>query len=227
MSGVQPSVNQIVRDTADAFIASGLADHGFSYINIDDGWEGMRCDKGRIRGNQKFPDMKALAEYIHSYGLKLGIYSSPGIKTCAGYEGSLGHEQQDAESFAEWRIDYLKYDWCSYKARLPHIRWPHLDREDHLFFQYIFPREELKKPYQLMRKALDQVDRDIVYSISPKKLKGVNNVAHWGIVITMRVGFSGLINPALDGNYDVIFGSLICAVGILFYYLGFRSTMEM
>ena len=66
--------NQIVRDTADAFIASGLADHGFSYINLNDGWEGMRCDKGRIRGNQKFPDMKALAEYIHSYGLKLGIY---------------------------------------------------------------------------------------------------------------------------------------------------------
>jgi alpha-galactosidase len=102
-----------VRAQADAMAASGLRDAGYRYINIDDTWEGQRDAQGVIHPNAKFPDMKALADYVHSKGLKLGIYSSPGPKTCAGYEGSLGHEAQDAKTYAAWGIDYLKYDLCS------------------------------------------------------------------------------------------------------------------
>ena len=75
-------------------------------------WEAGRDANGNIQTNKKFPDMKALADYVHSKGLKLGIYSSPGPNTCAGYEGSYGHEEQDAKTYAAWGIDYLKYDWC-------------------------------------------------------------------------------------------------------------------
>ncbi|MGC2636325.1 MAG: glycoside hydrolase family 27 protein [Acidobacteriaceae bacterium] len=103
-----------VRAAADQIVASGMKDAGYVYVNIDDTWEGQRDANGAIQSNSKFPDMKALADYVHSKGLKLGIYSSPGPKTCAGYEGSLGHEQQDAQSYAAWGIDYLKYDLCSY-----------------------------------------------------------------------------------------------------------------
>ncbi|WP_394761596.1 glycoside hydrolase family 27 protein [Phenylobacterium sp.] len=102
-----------VRAQADAMVSSGLASAGYRYINIDDTWEGTRGPDGAIRPNAKFPDMKALADYVHSKGLKLGIYSSPGAKTCANYEGSLGHEDQDAQTYAAWGIDYLKYDLCS------------------------------------------------------------------------------------------------------------------
>jgi alpha-galactosidase len=102
-----------VRAQADAMVSSGLRDAGYRYINIDDTWEGERDSAGVIHPNAKFPDMKALADYVHSKGLKLGIYSSPGDKTCAGYAGSLGHEAQDARTYAAWGIDYLKYDLCS------------------------------------------------------------------------------------------------------------------
>jgi alpha-galactosidase len=103
-----------VRAAADQIVASGMKDAGYVYVNIDDTWEGDRDANGELHSNSKFPDMKALADYVHSKGLKLGIYSSPGPKTCAGYEGSLGHEQQDAQMYASWGIDYLKYDLCSY-----------------------------------------------------------------------------------------------------------------
>jgi alpha-galactosidase len=102
-----------VRAEADAMVSSGLRDAGYRYINIDDTWEGERDAKGVIHSNSKFPDMKALADYVHAKGLKLGIYSSPGAKTCAGFAGSLGHEAQDAQTYAQWGIDYLKYDLCS------------------------------------------------------------------------------------------------------------------
>jgi alpha-galactosidase len=102
-----------VRAQADAMAKSGLRDAGYRYINIDDTWEGERDAQGVIHANAKFPDMKALADYVHSKGLKLGIYSSPGDKTCAGYAGSLGHEAQDAKTYAAWGVDYLKYDLCS------------------------------------------------------------------------------------------------------------------
>ncbi|MBA2680597.1 MAG: alpha-galactosidase, partial [Ktedonobacteraceae bacterium] len=89
-----------VRAAADAMVKSGMRDQGYVYVNIDDTWEGQRDAQGNIQSNNKFPDMKALADYVHSKGLKLGIYSSPGPKTCAGYEASYGHEQQDANSYA-------------------------------------------------------------------------------------------------------------------------------
>jgi alpha-galactosidase len=115
-----------VRAAADAMVASGLIDHGWTYINIDDTWEikpgssdprlggPARDAQGRILTNKKFPDMKALADYVHGKGLKFGIYSSPGPLTCAGYEATFGHEDQDAQSYADWGVDYVKYDWCSY-----------------------------------------------------------------------------------------------------------------
>ena len=107
-----------VRAAADALVSSGMKDAGYVYVNIDDTWEAGRDAQGRIQTNKKFPDMKALADYVHGKGLKLGIYSSPGNKTCAGYEGSLGHEQQDAQSYADWGIDYLKYDLCGFRQEM-------------------------------------------------------------------------------------------------------------
>jgi alpha-galactosidase len=104
-----------VRSAADALVSSGMRDAGYVYVNIDDTWEADRDAQGNIQTNKKFPDMKALADYVHSKGLKLGIYSSPGSKTCAHFEGSLHHEQQDANSYAAWGIDYLKYDLCDFR----------------------------------------------------------------------------------------------------------------
>ena len=150
-----------VRDAADWMVRSGLAAHGYQYVNIDDTWEGERDENGGIQANAKFGDMKALADYVHAKGLKLGLYSSPGPKTCAGFEGSLGHEEQDARTWAEWGIDYIKYDWCSYNevfAKDPGI-------------------ERMKAPYRLMRTALDRCGRDIVYSLCQY---GMGDVWEWG-----------------------------------------------
>ena len=104
-----------VMASAAAFLNRGLADYGYSYINIDDAWEAEeRAADGSIVTNEKFPDMKGLSDWLHSHGLKLGIYSSPGDRTCGGYLGTLDHERQDAETWNAWGIDYLKYDWCGY-----------------------------------------------------------------------------------------------------------------
>ncbi|MGC1489845.1 MAG: glycoside hydrolase family 27 protein [Candidatus Acidiferrum sp.] len=103
-----------VRAQADAMVSSGMRDAGYIYINIDDTWQGERDAQGVIHANSRFPDMKALADYVHSKGLKLGIYSSPGPKTCADFAGSYGHEEQDAQTYASWGMDYLKYDLCSF-----------------------------------------------------------------------------------------------------------------
>lgn len=130
-------------------MAEKLSSHGWTYINIDDGWEAPeRAADGRIVTNQKFPDMKGLTSYVHSLGLRMGIYSSPGPRTCGGYLGSYQHEDQDAETYAAWGIDYLKYDWCSYGQIAP--EHPSLD--------------EYKKPYQVMRASLNKVHRDILFS---------------------------------------------------------------
>jgi alpha-galactosidase len=104
----------VVRAQADALVASGMKSVGYTYVLIDDCWQGTRDAAGYLRPNAKFPDMKVLAEYVHGKGLKIGIYSSPGPKTCGGYEGSYGREEQDAQTFADWGMDYLKYDLCSY-----------------------------------------------------------------------------------------------------------------
>jgi len=89
------------RATADALVATGMKDAGYIYVNIDDTWESERDAQGNIQTNKKFPDMKSLA-ITSRQGLKLGIYSSPGPNTCAGYEGSYGHEEQDAKTYATW-----------------------------------------------------------------------------------------------------------------------------
>ncbi|MDR2942186.1 MAG: glycoside hydrolase family 27 protein [Treponema sp.] len=110
---------ELVKNTADAFISHGLKDAGYEYIVIDDCWsKKSRDENGRlVPDKNKFPNgMKALADYIHSKGLKFGIYSCAGIHTCAGYPGSFEHEFVDAVTFAEWGVDYLKYDYC-YKPR--------------------------------------------------------------------------------------------------------------
>jgi alpha-galactosidase len=149
-----------VRAAADAMVATGLAAHGYQYIVIDDGWEGERDETGVLQPNEKFPDMRALGDYIHSKGLKFGIYSSPGPTTCQGLPGSYQHEQIDAETWARWGVDYLKYDYCGY-SRIA------ADRSV----------AELRKPYDLMRRVLDGVDRDIVYSIGEY---GWGDVWEWG-----------------------------------------------
>ena len=105
----------IIKGMADAMVSSGLRDAGYTYINIDDCWHGQRDADGFIQPDPKhFPNgMKALADYVHARGLKLGIYSDAGSETCAGRPGSLGHEYQDALQYARWEVDYLKYDWCN------------------------------------------------------------------------------------------------------------------
>ena len=105
----------MIRQMADAMVTSGMKDAGYTYINIDDCWHGERDSRGFIQPDAKrFPSgMKALADYVHSKGLKLGIYSDAGSQTCGGRPGSRGYEFQDAMTYAEWGIDYLKYDWCN------------------------------------------------------------------------------------------------------------------
>lgn len=149
-----------VRDAADAFVSLRLADFGYSYVNVDDAWEAGRDANGEIQTNEKFGDMGGLADYLHGLGLKLGVYSSPGRKTCGGYEGSLDHEAQDAATYAKWGVDYLKYDWCSY--------WDIYRGDD---------RAELMKPFSVMRKGLDAANRDIVYSLCQY---GMGDVWKWG-----------------------------------------------
>ncbi len=163
---------QKIRHAADALIDSGLANHGWQYINIDDCWMvkrdssdpavgGQTRDEcGRILCNSLFPDMKALTDYVHSRGLKIGLYTSPGPYTCQVFEGAWRHEQLDAQQFADWGFDYLKYDWCGYGSI---VRQPTL--------------EQMKEPYLFMRMCLDRVDRDIVYSLCQY---GMGDVWEWG-----------------------------------------------
>jgi alpha-galactosidase len=135
----------LIRKQADAMVSSGLKAAGYQYVNVDDCWEGQRDANGYIQPNEKFPDMKALGDYIHSKGLKFGIYSSPGPKTCDRHEGSYGHEQQDAESYAKWGVDYLKYDWCSARD--------------------VYQSAEYPEAFRKMHDALVRTGRPIVYSI--------------------------------------------------------------
>lgn len=106
---------QLIRETADAIAANGMRDAGYQYVVIDDCWHGTRDANGFIQPNAaRFPGgIKALADYVHSKNLKIGIYSDAGAKTCGGHPGSRGHEYQDALTYANWGIDYLKYDWCN------------------------------------------------------------------------------------------------------------------
>jgi hypothetical protein len=150
-----------IRNAADVMVSSGLINHGWSYINIDDGWESAeRLPNGEIAANSKFPDMVALSDYIHSKGLKFGIYSSPGPKTCGGYLGSLDHEEQDIKTYEKWGVDYLKYDLCSYVWQTKGLK-----------------KEAIQAPYILMNKFIQNSNRDIIYSLCQY---GLANVWEWG-----------------------------------------------
>lgn len=161
-----------MRKAADAMIASGMADYGYQFVDIDDAWQRkpgatgrvfrgpVRDRNGNILPNSRFPDMAALTAYIHSLGLKAGIYTSPGPTTCGGGEGSYGHEGTDARQFAKWGFDLLKYDMCSYgdliKAKT---------------------RAEYEKPYAQMGAILKGLDRDIVFNLCQY---GKGEVWKWG-----------------------------------------------
>jgi alpha-galactosidase len=161
-----------MRQAADTMVSSGMADYGYQYVNIDDCWmmkpgsgdpllNGEERDAdGAIRSNGRFPDMKALTDYIHAKGLKAGTYTSPGPLTCARFTGSYQHEEIDARKFAEWGFDFLKYDWCSYSKIAPEMTL-----------------ENLMKPYQLMGNIVRGLDRDIVFNLCQY---GRGDVWKWG-----------------------------------------------
>lgn len=190
--------DELARKAADAMVKDTpygrLIDHGWTYINLDDGWERSPReedplyegptrdpDTGKFLTNKKFPDMKALADYIHDKGLKFGVYSGPGPTTCQGLEASWQHEEIDAQTWAEWGVDYLKYDWCSYSRVANGADNTGQRRRG----RRNFDRETLMKPYQVMRTALDKVQRDIIYSLCQY---GWGNVWEWGA------------DPSIQGN---------------------------
>ncbi len=147
----------VVREEAHAMATNGMKAAGYEYVNVDDCWAGKRDANGVIHPNSRFPDMKALGDYIHSLGLKFGIYSSPGPKTCAGYTGSYEHEKQDAETYASWGVDYLKYDWCSARQ--------------------VYKPSQMPAVYRKMHKALAATGRPIVFSLCQY---GMDRVWRWG-----------------------------------------------
>jgi alpha-galactosidase len=135
---------KVVRDTADAMASNGMKDSGYEYVVIDDCWQTGRDAEGNIIADvERFPSgIKALADYVHGKGLKLGIYTDAGMLTCAKRPGSIGHEYQDARQYANWGIDYLKEDWCN-----------------------TLPGQNTESSYTLMRNALKDSGRPILFSI--------------------------------------------------------------
>lgn len=156
----------VMKQAADQMIATGMADYGYQYVNIDDCWMKKKGDvpysddNGAVLPNAKFPDMKDLADYIHAKGLKAGLYTSPGPWTCGGYVGAWQHEATDAQKFAEWGFDFLKYDWCSYGGVAGGKTVA-----------------DLEKPYQVMHDELQKLDRDIVFNLCQY---GKGDVWKWG-----------------------------------------------
>jgi len=165
-----------VRAQADRMVENGMKAVGYEYVNIDDCWQGQRDAQGLIHSNANFPDMKALGDYIHKKGLKFGIYSSPGPKTCAGYEGSYGHEEGDARTYAAWRVDFLKYDWCSGGR--------------------VYKPSEMLGAYKKMGDALKQTGRPILYSLCQY---GLERVWAWGAAAGANMWRT---TGDLDYNYD-------------------------
>ena len=157
---------QHMRSAADVMVASGMADYGYQYVNIDDCWmkkkgdEPYRDERGAMLPNSKFPNIKGMADYIHSKGLKAGLYTGPGPWTCAGYVASYEHERADAEKYAEWGFDFLKHDWCSYTQVAGGKDLVHL-----------------QAPYKKMGDILKALPRDIVYNLCQY---GMGNVWTWG-----------------------------------------------
>ena len=178
-----------VKRAANAMVNSGLINHGWTYINIDDFWNNhrdsedaslrgdLRDENGYIIPNERFGDMKELADYVHGLGLKIGLYSSPGPWSCGGCAGSYGFEAQDAERYAEWGFDYLKYDWCSYGNVIDGLPDNDPYKVSSLSYNGGGELEIAKKPFQIMGDYLREQPRDIVYSICQY---GMSDVWKWG-----------------------------------------------
>jgi alpha-galactosidase len=182
-----------IRDSANQIVATGMKDAGYVYVNIDDTWEGERDANGVLHTNAKFPDMKALADYVHSKGLKIGIYSGPGPKTCAGYAGSLGHEEQDAQLYASWGIDYLKYDMCSF---IPAVMMKQAPDDKAAQMRLMIAA------YDKMAKALKATGRPIVFSLCQY---GWDAVWEWAPALGGNLWrTTGDINPQWDRIYAIL-----------------------
>ncbi|MCJ2184662.1 glycoside hydrolase family 27 protein [Novosphingobium sp. 1949] len=172
-----------IRQTADAMVSSGMRDAGYTYVVIDDCWHGERDAQGFIHANAKaFPSgIKALADYIHAKGLKFGIYSDAGMKTCGGRPGSQGHEYQDAQTYASWGVDYLKYDWCATGSR------------------------NSEEAYALMEDALRATGRPIVFSLCEW---GSTKPWLWGAKIGNLWRTTGDITDKWSGKHGYAYGML-------------------
>jgi alpha-galactosidase len=182
-----------IRAAADNLVATGMKDAGYNYINIDDTWEAERDSTGLLHTNAKFPDMKALADYVHSKGLKIGIYSGPGTKTCGGYNASLGHEEQDAKMYAGWGIDYLKYDLCSF---IPDVMEKQAPNDKAAQMRLMFAA------YQKMGKALKATGRPIVFSLCQY---GWDAPWEWAPAIGGNLWrTTGDIDPSWDRIYAIL-----------------------
>jgi len=178
-----------IKRAANAMVKTGLINHGWTYINIDDFWENNRSSKdsslrgklrdeaGNIMPNSRFTDMKSLADYVHGLGLKIGLYSSPGPWTCGGCAGSYSYEKQDAASYAGWGFDYLKYDWCSYGNVIDGLPGNDPYRVSSLSYKGGDQLSTAIKPFKLMGDYLRQQPRDIVFSVCQY---GMSDVWTWG-----------------------------------------------
>jgi len=174
----------IIRANTDALASSGMKAAGYEYVNVDGCWQGKRDEKGYLHPNERFPDMKALGDYIHSRGLKFGLYSSPGPRDCEEFEGSFGHEDQDAQTFAGWGVDFLKYDWCTAGN--------------------VYKPEEMQAAYRKMYDAIQRTGRPMVYSLCQYGLQGV---WRWGpkVGANMWRTTADIANPNyLAGDYDQV-----------------------
>jgi alpha-galactosidase len=190
--------DQDIRVTADILARNGMREAGYIYVNIDDGWQGERDETGALHGNKNFPDMKALVDYVHARGLKVGIYSTPGEKSCDGFTGGKGHEQQDAATFAQWGIDFLKYDVCTFRDDL--AREAKGDPE--------LARSMMETAFRTMHEAILKTGRPIVYSVSQHGLSsGWTWVAGTGAQL-WRIG------DDVHDNYESITGIGFAQAGL-------------
>ncbi len=177
-----------IKEVADAMVTSGLCEAGYTYLNLDDGWQATQRDEsGNLQADsEKFPSgIKSLIDYIHYKGLKFGIYSCAGPQTCAGYPGSRGYEYQDARQFANWGVDFLKYDWCHTKNIVA------------------------QEAYSTMSKALEAAKRPILFSMCEwgqnEPWKWGKEIAHmWRTTGDIWLSFNDTIQPFAFKTYSVL-----------------------